>query len=92
MAEQKKPESIPAAAAKPADSQKVIVEVSQALAFDGIIVRPQIDSSGRLQGRKPIVKPVRAVIPRALAKAFGPNYVKEIGPAPDDAPLGVMKQ
>jgi len=75
-----------------ADSLKVIVEVRQAIAFDGVVIRPQVEDGGRLQGRKPIVKPVKGVITRALAEALGPDYVKEIGPAPDDAPLGAMKE
>jgi len=59
----------------------VRVKVLQAIAYEGLVIRPEIDDSPRIHGRPAKITPIEAEIPRDLAKAFGPKYVKILGPA-----------
>ena len=77
---------------RPLSADNVTVEVMQTIGFGGIVIRPVIDDSGRGQGRKPIIRPVKAVIPARLAESYGPAYVKIIGAASAGAKLGAIEQ
>ncbi|MFB3893227.1 MAG: hypothetical protein ACE15C_14520 [Phycisphaerae bacterium] len=76
----------PAAAA----SANVIVKLKAGVAFDGMMLRPIIDDSGRPAGRPDVVKPVKAIMPRDRAIAAGPAACEIIGDAPDGAAIGVI--
>ncbi len=69
-------------------SVNVVVEVYHAIAFDGVHISPKIDDPRG--GKRPTIKPVKAVIPRALAESFGDKYVKIITSAPHGAKVGLV--
>ena len=76
---------------KPEDrkpSELVEVSVKQAIAFDGLVIRPGIAQPNR--SKPPIITPVKAVIPRTLAESFGDNYVEIIGDADNGEKIGVI--
>ena len=74
-------------ATKPA---MVRVRVLQTINIDGLVIRPNIDSSGRLKGQTPIVKAVEAIIPKALATAYGDKYVTILSDAAANAKIGLV--
>ena len=85
------PKPEPKSDPKPADdgrSENVRVTVKKTIGFDGVVIRPDIDDSGRGSGRPAIVKPVEAVIPRRMVASYGPEYVEIIASAPPDAKIG----
>jgi len=68
---------------KPAGSDLVVAVVTHTIGFWGIVVRPVIDDTARNQ--PPVIKPVRAVIPRSEAVAAGFAIV---GKVPAGAKIG----
>ena len=62
-----------------ANTRMARVKVIRAIAYDGIVIRPEIDDSPRIHGKPVQITPVEAVIPEDLAVSFGKRYVEIIG-------------
>ena len=62
----------------------VVVVLDKSIAFDGIALRPVIKTR---EGQKPLIEPVKAVVPFAIAQANGLEVVSD---APHGATIGVL--
>lgn len=89
MTEEKPRDDMTAAREKFTSGPMVVAEVHAAISFGGVRVRPMIDESGKGKGAAPVVKAVKAVIPRAVAESYPPSQVRILKePVPKDAKPG----
>lgn len=65
----------------------VRVQLMHAIAFGGIALRPRVETK---PGRGQLIRPVEAIIPKAVADSYPDRQVETLADAPEGAVIGIV--